>query len=137
MDERLEFAARSEKQAARILSAAMGQPVNVNPSGRGYDLFAEQGTTIEVKAARPSEFARGRLGWQFLLKRKGRRGVVADLLFLLCYTYSGDVPIGGFVIPRQAVIDRCKLTIPGFHPASYQGKYARYYVALDEEVSHL
>jgi hypothetical protein len=137
VNDRLLFAANAEKQAAQMLGQALGENVQLNGSAHGFDLFSETGTTIEVKAARPSEFAKGRIGWQFLLKRKGRRGVVADLLFLLCYTYTGEKPIGGFIIPRAKVVELCKITIPGWHPKSYKGKYTRYYVGLEDEIASL
>lgn len=137
MNDRLEFAAQAERQAARMLAQAFGEKVEVNGDARGFDLFSATGTTIEVKAARPSEFAKGRIGWQFCLKRKGRRGLVADLLFLLCYKYEGERPIGGFIIPRAKVVDLCKITIPGWHPKSYQGKYTKYYVGFEEEIAGL
>jgi hypothetical protein len=107
-----QVAMEGEKQAAAFLQA-FGVCAVPSGSGSGPDLLGDMGQTFEVKAARPSEYKSGSWGWQFCLRRDGRRGVMADFVILVCFGRKGNYPAGLFVIPASGVADLKRITIPG------------------------
>lgn len=88
------------------------------------DLLAD-GVRVEVKAARRSQYARGKRGYQFCLHAPGRKGFQGDVLVLLCYWKMGQDP-GAFIIPASDVGQRKSITICG-QPWTYAGRWAPFY----------
>lgn len=101
--------------------------------GPGVDLIDPvNGVSYEVKGARPSDYSGGgRQVYKFCLKRKGRRGVLADFVVLVCFPLFLDKwkPIGLFIIPSQVVAGVGNITIPRnqYHLDQYRGKYREFY----------
>jgi hypothetical protein len=87
--------------------------------GGGADLVVE-GIRVEVKIARYRLYKEGRRGYQFCLRRDGRRGVCADVVLLICFSGGRAV---FFVVPAEELGSYKKVTIPG-PPDRYSGRWS-------------
>lgn len=87
------------------------------------DLLANQ-VPIEVKTAQETPHCYKYHGYQFCVHRKGRNGLRAPILVLLCIPPDDLEPVA-FVLPRSAVGTLKKLHIPN-SPLDYNGKWAKY-----------
>ena len=96
-------------------------------AGGPADLLVD-GLSIEVKAARLAPYrSDGRRGFQFCLRRNGHTDARrAAVVVLLAYWDVASDPVA-FVIPSEAVGDRCKVVIPNRQPWLYGGRWARFY----------
>ena len=94
--------------------------------GGAADLLAD-GLAVEVKAARPRPYRRGRRVYQFCLSKPGHTDHgKAEIVVLLAYWDTASDPVA-FVIPAGALGDRRKVTIPNSQPWLYSGRWSRYY----------
>jgi hypothetical protein len=85
-----------------------------------------EGIAIEVKAARTRPYRNGGYpGYQFCLHRRGRNGLQATTLVLLCFWDAARDPVA-FVIPAQEVGKRRKIVISG-QPWTYSGMWSGWY----------
>lgn len=109
-----------EGAIAGILRRA-GYDVRKQKRADGGDLFT-CGLKIEVKTA----YRNNKGMWNYCLKKADKYGHTdherADLVILLAVAPSGLVTT--FVIPCDALSDKCALTIPRLR--GYKGKYAEY-----------
>lgn len=77
---------------------------------------------IEVKTASPSMINRRRRGYQFCLRRDGRRGVRAEYVVCVC---CGASSLAFFVIPAAVVGQRKKINVP-VDLTEYTGPWAEF-----------
>ena len=116
-----ELGAAGEAYVARLLSSVGLQVQYEGPA----DMMVE-GNAIEVKAARVGPYRSGGYqSYQFCLHRRGRSGLQAATLILLCFWDTARESVA-FVIPAQEVSRRRKIVIPG-QPWTYLGMWSRYY----------
>lgn len=81
------------------------------------------GVDVEVKTARASKYDQsGRPGYQFCLRRAGRKGVQAPVVILLAVRREDVV---AFVIPSTVLGKRPKIALWG-DPLHYAGQWAAY-----------
>jgi hypothetical protein len=127
-----ELGAMGEYYAAQVLRS-VGLRVRFDGPA---DLLAD-GVPIEVKAARPGRYRKGRYtGYQFCLTKPGHTDhSKAAVVILLCYWHAEREPVA-FVIPSEAIGDRCKVVIPG-QPWTYSGQWARYYRRWETIADHI
>ena len=115
-----EFGQLGELHVMRILSEA-----GILTHWGGVSDLLAGGVPVEVKAARQTEYSKGKRGYRFCLCSPGRKGFQGDVLVLLCY-WNMNQPPGVFVIPAHDVGRRRSITIPG-QPWTYGGKWSGFY----------
>lgn len=82
------------------------------------------GVPLEVKTAQYRHYKPGRHGYQFCIKRDGKRGLRAPFVALVCYA-SPPVDLPVYIVPAGKLNGQKRITIPS-RPADYNGQFSRW-----------